>query len=409
MRRGNMIGPGAEPQSGPGRYAAAALQAVPGAMAGRPSIPQVPRALGAAVSSGLGGEAAADIGGEEWRGVGAMAPGAGKVQHKGAGERATEARQGERFAQAKSLGIPIPPREIKVDKPQQKIQDAGNRDLRQPPGTEFSPENLKKFMKAHYAEGYEPLAKAMQPLVPNKTFQDTIKAMRAEEMPPPGQLPKTFKGNKEVLDLLADYQQGTTMQPKVALRAITKLREDASSNFSSDKPEKRALAKSQKGIANALEQLIDDNLAASGNQDLLGKYRNSRTMIAKAHDYMDSLVPGNKISGPQMAQAQVSGKPLSGGAKDIAEVAGAFPGALAAPKEQELFTRRVSPMAMTHPTAAAAHWTTRLADPIRNSPPYQALFVDPRTKLSPEQQQALRYLLGAQGANRGSQISTPPE
>ncbi len=249
----------------------------------------------------------------------------------------------------------------------------------------------------------------MPPLTPNKSFQDTIKRMYAEEQPPPGQLPSTFKGNKEVLKLLGDYQQGTTMEPKVALRAIRKLREDASSNFTSEKPEKVSLARTQKGIANALEQLIDDNLAAGGNQQLLGNYRQARTMIAKAHDYMDALAPGNRVSGAQMAQAQVGGKPLSGGAADIAEVSGKFPGAVAPPKESsELFTQKVSPMAITHPPAVLAHQFGRMLGPMQKTAPYQAMMVDPRNRLSAEQERGLRYLMAALQANQQGGIPTPP-
>lgn len=406
-----MIGQSAEPQSPAGRYAAAGLQMAPSAMLGRPNripnIPQAVKATGTAIGSGLAGQAGADIGGEEWRGPASMLPGARSMQQKSPGERATSARQSDVFAKSHSEGIPVPPAAMKPDNAQQKVQNIANRDLHQPEGTELSPQILKAYTKQMYADGYEPLAKGMPPLTPNKRFQDAIKAMAQEQTPPPGQLPQTFKGNQQVLKLLGDYQQGTTMEPKVALRAIKKMRDDASANFASDKPEKVALAKTQKGISNALEQLIDDNLATTGNQELLGKYREARTMIAKAHDYMDALQPGNRVSGAALAQKQVGGAPLSGGAKDIAEISGAFPGATAPQKEpQEMFTQKVSPMAVERPEAIMAHQFGRMAGPMQKTAPYQSLFVDPRNRLSPEAERFLRAMMAAQQSN---QIPQPPQ
>jgi hypothetical protein len=68
-----------------------------------------------------------------------------------------------------------------------------------------------------------------------------------------------------------------------------------------------------------------------------------------------------------------------------------------------MFSSRMSPYGMTHPGAVGAHLATRWHDmpTITSSRPYQSLFVDPRNRLSVEDERLMRYMMGAMGSNRG--------
>lgn len=426
LRGSGMIGDSAEPQSPGGRYAAAALQMAPGALVGRPSPRQIPRALAATTTSGIGSQAARDIGGDEWAGVGAMAPGAFQMQHKGAGVRATEGRQAEAFGKARELGIPVPPSALKPDKAQQGIQNQGNKALRQPEGTEFTPKTLQAYRDAHYAD-YEAVIKSPAlkgGVMPTPAFQKEIQTIGNEIEAARANLPETFKGMRPVIKLLSEYGYAQMPQgvqagginvpprqqpipPEVAMRAVKKLRNDASSNFSSDKPEKVELARVQKRLANSIEDMIGENLQRTGDQGLMDKFKQARTAIGRSHDYQAAMEPGGRINAQKLAAMQNEGAPLSGGTEKIADVAGAFPGAVGRPKPDETFTRRVSPMAIEHPTAVAAHQIPRLLDRLQMNPVGQAM-IDPRGKLTPEQQQMLRYFSAVNAQNRSNQIPTPP-
>lgn len=426
MQRGKMIGPGAEPESIAGRYGAAALQALPAALIGRP-----PNAIGAlrqgtaAATSGMAGELGADIGGEAYRGPASMLPGFRTMQEKSPGERATAARKAERFGKAKDMGIPIPPREMAVDKPQQSIQDLANRHLGQPPGTEITPETLKAYRNA-YVPDYKAAFKSpplIKGLIPSKGFQAEIQRLGDEISSGTQELPQTFKGIKEATRLLSEYGYAQMpagvrgiVPPRAApipaanvQRAIRTMREGASANFAAGGENNLALARAQKGIANALEGLVEENLQRTGQTALMEKFRTARTQMAKSFDIEESLDPSTrKLSGARLSSSMTGGRPISGELRDLAEVSGQFPGAVKTPQQEgDLFTRRVSPMAITHPPAAAAHWATRIADPVTMSRPYQALVVDPRNKITPEQERMIRAIIAAQGANRG--IPPPPE
>ena len=425
MRRGGMMSPSAEPQTPLGRYGAAALQMAPGALAGRPTPAQLPRALAATTTSGVASEAARDLGGDEWAGVGAMLPGARQMQHKPAGARATEQRQGEAFGKAREMGIPVPPSALKPDKPQQAIQDRGNKALRQPEGTQFTPQTLQAYRDAHYGD-YEAVIKSPAlagGVQPTPRFQQEIQSLGNEIDAARTTLPETFKGMRPVIKLLSEYgyaqvPQGaggnikipprqTPIPPEVAMRAIKKLRSDATTNFSSDKPEKVELAHVQKRLANSIETMIEENLAKTGDQGLMDKFRTARTAIGRSHDYESAMEPGGRINAQKLASMQNEGKPLSGGTEDIAQVAGAFPSAVGKPKDETMFTQKTSPMAITHPPAVLAHQVPKWWEKGLMNPAGQAM-IDPRNRLTPQQQQMIRYLSAINAQNRANQIPTPP-
>ena len=411
LTKGGMIGPSAEPTSKLGEYGAAALQMAPSALAGRPMNPaQGARAVGGAMLGGMTGQAAADVGGEEWRGIGAMAPGAKKVQQKTPGERATLERQGETYGKAKDMGIPVPPKAMKPDPAQQAIADQINKELGQPPGTEISPEILKQYNAQHWGD-YESLIKAPElknGMLPNKKFQVAIKEIGNKATEGAKEFPKTFKTMKQVTDLLEDYKQGKTIPADITVRAIKKLRSDATTNIAGEKPEQKELGLAQRKVAMALEGLIEDSLKTP---ELLAQYREARTAIAKSHDVQSSLDPvTRKVDPSRLSALLTEGRPLTGKLESLAEVSGAFPGAVRTPEEQSMFSSRMSPYGVVHPGAVGAHLATRWHDmpTLTNSRLYQDLFVDPRNKMLTPDEQRMRYLMGALAGSQQRDIPPAP-
>jgi len=409
-----MINPSAEPQSPAGRYAAAGLQALPSVFAGGGlQANQIPRALMGAATSGVAGQAAADIAGPEWGAVGAMLPGArGRVSPASAGERATLARQGEAFGKARELGIPIPPRELKVDKAQQKIQDAVNKQLKLPEGTELSPETLDAYRKSHY-DDYRAIIKEPAlngQITSSPTFKAEIRKIATEERELRQQFPNSVK-DTGLQQVLTDFVK-PNYPVEGAMSQVQRLRESARNNLGSASAtdDTRRLGLVQRRIANAMENLIGENVANVGKRELTANWQVARKAMAQAHDVESSLDPvTRKISTAKLSALQTEGQPLSGQLKKLSDVGGAFPGATKAPDKygDELFTKRGTPMAITHPEALGAHWMTRMWDPITTSGPAQKYMVDPRSRLTPEQEMRLRALLAGQRSNQGD-IPAPP-
>jgi hypothetical protein len=449
MRKTGMVRPGAEPTSKLGEYGAQALQMGGAAMmpasrfqpgriappptgmlgrlgqaAGETAQYAAPRFKAGAVS-GLAAQAATDIGGPEFGPVGALLPGTkGAISPASKTETAAKGRQAERFAKAKGMGIPVPPRQMKLDKPGLQAEAQVTKELGFPEGTELSSENLQNFRNAHWKD-YEAVIKSSAlkaGVQPTKAFQATLQEIGGEIDKARSNLPETFKSMKPVMRLLGEYGYAPPMgktsfpprskpiPPDVAMRAIKKLRADAGTNLSSDKPEQVELGHVQRKLAGAVEDLIEENLTTGkADPNLMQSFRSARTAIAKSHDVESSLDPGTrKFSPERLSRLMGEGRPMTGGMRDVAEVAGEFPGAMKGKPEGEYFTQRVTPMAVTHPEAIGAHWAARLTDPIKTSRPYQSMFVDPGNKLSPDQGQYVRNMLAAiQAQSRG--IPEPPE
>lgn len=433
LRNMGMIRPGADPQSKGGEYAARALQFGGGAMMpmsrfqpGRiPSPPSsmmaratqplkdvsmyaAPR-LKAGATSGLLSQAGEDIAGPAGGMAGAMLPGMGG--YKGSGERATAERQSERFGKAKDMGIPIPPREMKPDPQQQSLQDRVTQTLGVPRGTEIEGKMLDNLRKSHY-DDY--LAVIKEPalggkIVSTPNFRQTVQDMATRERRLRREFPDIAK-DKEMQSALSNFTARPEFTSEGAMRIVQRLRNMSSRNLGvAGNDQSAQLGQIQKEMAGAMESLIEENLQRTGKPELMERFRKARTAIAMSHDVESALDPKTrKIDAGRLSSLMTEGKPLSGGLKDIGEVAGQFPGAMKTKPEGDMFTQRMSTSALRHPAAAAAHAATRMTDPITTSAPYQALFVDPATKLKPEQQQALRLLFTIEAGQQG-QIARPPE
>ena len=412
-KKTGMIGPSAEPESPGGRYAAAGIQAIPSALMGKPSMGQLPRAVTGAVTSGVGSQLGQDVAPEGWKEFGSVAGGVapgtkGMIPSPPRGERATSARQAERFGQAKELGIPVAPREMKPDKAQQKIQDAANKQLKLPEGTEPTAKVLEDYRAAHYKESWQPIINepALKGVINSTTdFKRKVRTIAKEEAKLREEFPGSVKdvGLEKVTD---DFLNSPYFTTQGAMDQIKRLRESSTKNLSSasSTDDSTRLGLVQRKIAKAMEDLVEENLKDIGKPDLIKNFRESRVAMAQSHAIQASLDPATgKINGRKLAAMQTEGEPLSGQLKKIATVSAAFPGAVKAPPTEDLFTHRVTPMAIENPAALAAHWGTRMADPLTKSRPYQHMFVDPSSKLTPDQQRIMRLMIGTQ------QIPEPPQ
>lgn len=132
--------------------------------------------------------------------------------------------------------------------------------------------------------------------------------------------------NSEVDDLIAGLKSRGQFDAQPTIEAIKQFRASASANKAATDPGKKALGRAQNKIASALEDLIDRNLQATGNQGLLANYRDARQTLAKVYDVEKAM---NKASGNvdaiKLAQALQKGRPLTGELRQVAEFGAQFP------------------------------------------------------------------------------------
>lgn len=109
------------------------------------------------------------------------------------------------------------------------------------------------------------------------------------------------------------------------VQKVKMLRADAASNFKAySDPEKLALARAQRQVAEALDDLVERHLTGLGAGDLATNYRNARVKIAQIHDVESALTAGGHVDARVLAK--IDG--LTGDLKRIADFAGNFPKAV---------------------------------------------------------------------------------
>lgn len=154
---------------------------------------------------------------------------------------------------------------------------------------------------------------------------------------------KAFPGakvsaDKDVIDL-ADTLLQDKFTAKAAVEYAKRLRSQSKENFrsayaSGGAAEKLQLARAQWDAAGALEDAIERNLAAKGQQALVQNFRQARQLIAKSHSAEAALNEGtgNIVAGKLVTQLK-KGKPLSGGFEQVAKFASTAPKATAEPTQ----------------------------------------------------------------------------
>ena len=139
--------------------------------------------------------------------------------------------------------------------------------------------------------------------------------------------------NSEIENLVQGISGRQEFGAQSTIEAIKNLRFHGSANKVAPDPGKKALGQAQMKIAGAMEDMIDRNLQAIGQPELLTGYRDARKTLAMVYDIEKAVNPitGN-IDGAKLAGRVKQGKPMSGELRTIADFAGAFPTAAKVPE-----------------------------------------------------------------------------
>jgi hypothetical protein len=133
--------------------------------------------------------------------------------------------------------------------------------------------------------------------------------------------------SKDVDTLLEKFSSKKSFDAQSAIEAIKRLREGQRAGLKAfDDAEKKAYARVQGKIADALEGVVERNLAKNGSADLLASFKEARKTLAKVYDVEKALntTTGN-VDAAKLAAALKKGRPLTGELRQIAEFSGQFP------------------------------------------------------------------------------------
>lgn len=170
---------------------------------------------------------------------------------------------------------------------------------------------------------------------------------------------------------LVDSLRQPQVDAKDAIGMFKFLNNSAKDNFQAGfagDPQALQLARGQRAGADALSDLIQRNLEASGNKALADDWQDARIQIAKGYTALGAL-KGNNIDAMNLAAQMRKDKPLSGGFKLVADFADQFPEVSTVPKSGAGVSKLAAvvggagvagaaeALALGHPVAAAVAGT----------------------------------------------------
>ena len=162
--------------------------------------------------------------------------------------------------------------------------------------------------------------KFIQALDNIKPYQDAIQAAKdfPEEMANP-------------IIKIVDSLKRPNFDVNSAVSKINLLRNDADLAF---RQGNSALGKANKDASKVLENTIENHLANTKQTDLLNKFKEARTLIAKTYEVEKAMnATTGTVNASKLASRLQSGKPMSEELKDIAKFGQAFPKASQLPEK----------------------------------------------------------------------------
>lgn len=216
-------------------------------------------------------------------------------------------------------------------------------------------------LRSAAGKAYGAIPKALPRVSTDQQFVSTVQGLGAKSSAAASEFPELLE-NPEIDKLVNSLSTKADFSTDAGISLVRKLRKDANSNFkAAGDVQKMDLAFAQRHAADALDDLIERNLALSGNAQLANEYKAARQLIAKSHDVeaATNTATGN-VSARKIAALANRGRPLSGELDTIANTANAFPKAM----QSEAAFGEVEPLSVLDiaaATAAAPHNPSLLA------------------------------------------------
>lgn len=288
-----------------------------------------------------------------------------QVKQRLAIEQSQNEMRDANFAKAKEAGYVIPtamapeksmvgatvesaPGKIKMQqaasvKNQEVTNKLAREDMQLPEGAEITPDRLAQRRSEVYKQFQDDLGGNMnESISPTQTYYRKMQQIFNSYFELKKQAPKTF-ASSEIEGLYADFQknfQGKEVPTSVMTKEMEvpskttgsvidsarELRSDATRDLKTqDNASKARLGKLKIQVADALDDLLEENFRQQGNYKAVGALRQMREGVAKTYDYERALNWANyDISAAKMA-ALADKRPLSGNAKQIATFYKQFP------------------------------------------------------------------------------------
>jgi hypothetical protein len=209
-----------------------------------------------------------------------------------------------------------------------------------PPGTTLGKAVFEQ-VRQQAGQAYQAVANAVPTIKPDADFMNMVSNLGGKGGSAAQAFP-TIVGNKEI-QAITDELRGMGEHPTSDwMAAVQALRFHANANLRNTiDPTKHALGFAQRDAANAVDDMLERQISAAGQPDVVNAYKAARVLIAKSYDVEGATSQTGDVNAIGLAKLQTKGRPLNGELKTIADAASAFPKSMQAPAsfgDNEMFS-----------------------------------------------------------------------
>ena len=203
--------------------------------------------------------------------------------------------------------------------------DLAAQSLGLPKGTTLTDQTFKAI-RDKAGQAYAAVAQATPVIHADSAYDATVAGLGSRNGQAQQLFPKITK-NPGIEELVTDLQNNKQIPTPAAIEVVKELRFNANANMKArDDPSKLALGYAQRQAADAIDSLMERNLAAVGQPDVVDSYRRARQLIAKSYDVEGATnYATGDVNARYLASLKAKGRPLTGELDTIANVATGFP------------------------------------------------------------------------------------
>jgi hypothetical protein len=181
-------------------------------------------------------------------------------------------------------------------------------------------------------QAYAAVSRSIPVIQADQSYDSVVAGLGGRNSQAAQLFPKITK-NPGIQDLVDELQNVRQFPTGAGLELVKELRFSANSNLKAiGDPSKHALGLAQREAANAVDDLMERNIAATGQTGVIDAYRQARQLIAKSYDIEGATnIATGDVNARGLARLSAKGRPLTGELDTIANAAAAFPKAMQPP------------------------------------------------------------------------------
>ncbi len=200
-----------------------------------------------------------------------------------------------------------------------------------PKGTVLTDQVFSQI-RQNAGQAYQAVENAIPAITADAQYDATVASLGGKNSQAAQLFPK-ITSNPGIKDMVEELKSVPTIPTPAAVEIVKELRFNGNANLKAQgDPSKHALGLAQRQAADAIDELMERNLSATGQGDLVNAYRQARQLIARTYDVEGATnIATGDVNARGLARLAIKGRPLTGELDTIANAAAAFPKAMQVP------------------------------------------------------------------------------